>query len=173
MIIKKNIDILEYSFSFFILIISILISEIDFQFGYTMMKHYTLYSLIFLILRSWKRNGIFSLYSLFLDFSLFFVFSRVFFDLINYIPLTNFLFFQKKVFSETIIFTLLCKLNIFLILIDMGFYFSKVHKLKEVPLLNNPNVRKISFFLFILTALWFSYKAFLDIKSVMPFGYSA
>ena len=173
MITQKYVDALEYSFFFFFLCIIFIISEIWFEIGYLLIKNFIICVLFILILRSWKRNGIFSLYSLFLDFSLFFVFSRIFFDLINYIPLTSFLFFEKKSFSEEIIFLLLFKLSLFIILIDAGFYFSKNKNLQTIPLIESKNIIIISFGLYILTAFWFSYKAVLDIKSVMTYGYSA
>lgn len=83
------------------------------------------------------------------------------------------MFFQNKYFSERIIFTILFKICAFIILIDLGFYFSKNQKLKIFPLLDNKRTKRISFVLYIITTLWFGYKAVLDIKSVMNSGYSA
>lgn len=170
---KKFIDIIEYSFFITLLLISIITSEVNFSFGYILLKIITFFTLLFLMMKSWIRNGVFSLYSLFIDFSMFFVFSRLFFDLINYIPLTTFLFFGRKTFSEGLIFTILIRNIFFLIAIDMGYYLSHSYTIREKKVNFDSNVEKILFVLYIFSAIWFGFKAILDIKTVLIYGYSA
>lgn len=170
---QNNKEVIFHSLFISIFLITKIISFFDFATSYFLVKLLCLIYLLCIIVKSWAKSGIFSIYSLFVDFTFFFIYSRLFFDLIGYIPINEFYFFGKKVFSEEICAVILEKSIVFFACIDLGYYFRQTKSIPVVAKLENPNVLKLSIVLFILCSIWFGYKAVLDFKYVIMNGYTA
>ena len=171
---KRNTSLLLfYPFSFCIFLFINIISFLNFNIAYLCLKFFILIFILLLIVHSYLKNGIISIYSLFISFCLFFLYFRIFFDLIGSKSLQEYNFGKHITWSENIIFIFLNYSFLYLITIDFFYYFFKPNKIKYIVPVNNKTTKKIIFFFFLLYAIIFSYKCYLDIKTIHSLGYTA
>ena len=173
--IKKGIFTLPLLYASFILLFCTInvLSLLYFDIAYLLMKNFVLFFNLILIIRSYRNNGILSIYSLFISFCLFFLYARIFFDLIGYRPLTYYNFGKRITWNENVIYQFLHYSFIFLIAIDFSYYISKPKKIANKKFIENKSSKRVTYFFFFFFLLIFSYKCYLDIQAIHSMGYTA
>lgn len=160
-------------YSFFLL----LLFELGFE-KYTLelSKFLVIFVFVIFFLKSTKKNGILSLYSLFLAFSVFFMYSRIIFEWIGYLgrQVNDFYFFLTNIhFKDKTVFTFMIYTLFYLTFIDFGFYFSKEEKIEIDNRTENKTAKFFIFFCIFLISPLLLYKAYLDVKNVNLNGYQS
>ena len=166
-------------FYLFSLIMSLLLM-FTFELGYekislTIIEVEIILILIFLIYHSYKKNGIISLYTLFLFFSIFFIFSRIIFEFIGYLgrQVNDFYFFLTNIhFKDETVFKFMFYSIIYFLSIDAGTHYQKKEKKILIPVKRYHSVIKVILtYIVILLLPLLLYKGYLDIQNVSLNGY--
>ena len=162
-----------YLFSIVFFFIINVCSLFSFNSAYQFSKIFTLSFVIILIIRSFRKNGIISIYSLFISFCLFFLYLRIFFDLIGYKSLANYTFGTHRTWSDKILFSFLNYSFLYLLTIDFFYYMEKPKRIHFVGVIQNNTSKRIIYCFFLLFTLIFLYKCYLDIQAIHKLGYTS
>ena len=128
---------------------------------------------IILVVKSIRKNGLISLYTIFLLLCFVFDFSRFYLDLIGFYDVTHGEFFGKYLFPVETITLNIVLMHISVFLIDLGYYLFPQPKIPERELKNDKIQRKIILISMGVTFPFSVYGNYLILKFVLDNGYYA